>query len=130
LVDGVSVVVRPEAARRQLDEEAPAPGPEPGPAPGPAPAPGPGEPTPEPPDELLVRRFFGVKTLDPQRVSRDADQVAAEVVKHLVGLVGADVEVKIEISANAPDGVPDDVVRTVTENAKTLKFEQHGFEER
>jgi predicted AAA+ superfamily ATPase len=129
LVDGVSVVVKPEAARRQLDEEAPAPGPEPGPTPGPAPAPGPGEPAPEPPDELLVRRFFGVKTLDPQRVSRDADQVAAEVVKHLVGLVGADVEVKIEISANAPDGVPDDVVRTVTENAKTLKFEQHGFEE-
>jgi hypothetical protein len=27
-----------------------------------------------------------------------------------------------------PEGVPDDVIRTVTENAKTLKFEQHGFE--
>lgn len=34
-----------------------------------------------------------------------------------------------EISANMPSGVPDDVVRTVTQNAKTLKFEQHGFEE-
>jgi hypothetical protein len=39
------------------------------------------------------------------------------------------VEIKLEISADIPTGVPDDVVRTVTENAKTLKFEQHGFEE-
>jgi hypothetical protein len=130
LVDGVSVVVKPEAARRQLDEEAPVSGPNGEPAPGPAPAPGPGEPAPpEPREEAIVRRFFGVKTLDPQRVSRDADQVGAEIVKHLVGLVGADVEVKLEISANVQDGVPDDVVRTVTENAKTLKFDQHGFEE-
>ena len=78
----------------------------------------------------VVRRFFGVKSLDPQRVSRDADQIATEIVTHLVGLVGANVEVKLEITAEVPDGVPDDVVRTVTENAKTLKFEQHGFEEK
>jgi hypothetical protein len=129
LVDGVSVVVTPEAARRQLEAEAPAPVPGGVPVPGPAPASGPGEPGPAPQEEAVVRHFFGVKSLDPKRVSRDADQVAAEVVKHLVGLVDAEVEVKIEISANAPDGVPDDVVRTVTENAKTLKFEQHGFEE-
>jgi hypothetical protein len=81
------------------------------------------------PTEKVVQRFFGVKALDPQRVSRDADQIATEIVTHLVGLVGADVDVKIEIAAHVPDGVPDDVVRTVTENAKTLKFDQHGFEE-
>jgi hypothetical protein len=61
--------------------------------------------------------------------SRDADQIAAEVVQHLVALVDAAVEVKLEISADVPSGVPDEVVRTVIENAKTLKFEQHGFEE-
>ena len=36
---------------------------------------------------------------------------------------------KLEISAEVPSGVPEDVARTVTENAKTLKFDQHGFEE-
>jgi hypothetical protein len=82
-----------------------------------------------PPPEKVVRRFFGVKALEPLRVSRDADQIATEVVTHLVGLVGADVQVKIEITADVPEGVPDKVVRTITENAKTLKFEQHGFEE-
>ena len=34
----------------------------------------------------------------------------------------------IEVSAEIPDGVPDNVVRTVTENSKTLKFTSHGFE--
>jgi predicted AAA+ superfamily ATPase len=129
LIDGLSVVVKPEAAKRQLDEEA-------------APIPGPGPEAPpteiEPGEksgsviaapEKAVRRFFGVKALDPQRVSRDADQIATEIVTHLVGLVGADVQVKLEITADVPEGVPDNVVRTVTENAKTLKFEQHGFEE-
>jgi hypothetical protein len=130
LIDGASVVVKPETARRQLDEEQTAPELELGTEGVPSTV----ESDIQPdavlePSMKVVRRFFGVKALDPQRVSRDADQIATEIVTHLVGLVGADVDVKIEITAQVPDGVPDDVVRTVTENAKTLKFDQHGFEE-
>ena len=40
-----------------------------------------------------------------------------------------DVDVILEISAKAEGGVPDEVVRTILENAKTLKFENFGFEE-
>ena len=54
--------------------------------------------------------------------------VQADVFDHLAALVDATVEVKLEISAEVPSGVPEDVARTVTENAKTLKFDQHGFE--
>jgi hypothetical protein len=43
-------------------------------------------------------------------------------------LVGAHVTVTLEIEANVPTGVPDHVVRTVTENARTLKFKSQGFE--
>jgi hypothetical protein len=35
-------------------------------------------------------------------MSRDADQIATEVVKHLVALVDANVEIKIEVSADVP----------------------------
>lgn len=49
-------------------------------------------------------------------------------MQHLSGLVGANVEIRLEIQAQIPSGAPEDVVRTVTENAKTLKFDQHGFE--
>jgi hypothetical protein len=32
-------------------------------------------------------------------------------------------------AAEMPDGVPDNVVRTVSENCRTLKFISQGFEE-
>jgi len=36
--------------------------------------------------------------------------------------------VTLEVEAQIPSGVPDHVVRTVTENSRTLKFTSHGFE--
>ena len=35
----------------------------------------------------------------------------------------------LEIEAALPHGAPDNIVRTVTENARTLKFKSQGFEE-
>lgn len=67
-------------------------------------------------------------TLDPTRVGRDASKIAEEVIAHLAGLMGADVTVTLEIHAGVPSGAPDNVVRTVTENCRTLKFSDHGFE--
>jgi hypothetical protein len=51
------------------------------------------------------------------------------VIAHLAGLQGADVSLTLEIEARVPEGVPENVVRTVTENARTLKFSTQGFEE-
>ena len=34
----------------------------------------------------------------------------------------------LEIHVEAPSGAPDHVVRTVTENSRTLKFTNQGFE--
>ena len=68
-------------------------------------------------------------TLDTTRVGRDASQIADEVIAHLSGLVGSEVKVTLEIDAEIPEGAPDHVVRAVTENSRTLKFESHGFEE-
>ena len=38
-------------------------------------------------------------------------------------------KVSLEIEAEMPSGAPENVVRTVTENCRTLKFESQGFEE-
>ena len=67
--------------------------------------------------------------LDPERVGYHASQIGDEVIKHLVGLVSAGVKVTLEIEAEIPDGTPENIVRTVTENSRTLKFISHGFEE-
>lgn len=74
------------------------------------------------------RRFYGTATLDTTRVGRDAGRIAEEVIAHLSGLVGAKVTVTLEIAAEVSDGVPDQVVRIVTENSRTLKFTSQGFE--
>jgi hypothetical protein len=67
-------------------------------------------------------------TLDATRVGRDADRIAEEVIAHLSGLVGAKVTVTLEVEAEIPTGAQDNVVRTVTENSRTLKFTSQGFE--
>jgi predicted AAA+ superfamily ATPase len=137
--DDTALLVRPDVARRQFDAEAPPPaqGEQPadtgGETVGKTPAPdgagsdthpvGGVRPRPKP------RRFYGSITLDPARAGRDASKIADEVITHLVGLVGASVTVTLEIAAHVPDGTPDNVVRTVTENSRTLKFDSAGFEE-
>jgi len=50
------------------------------------------------------------------------------VISHLVGQPEAEVTVTLEIAARLPDGASEQVVRTVTENSRTLKFDSHGFE--
>ena len=134
--DAPGLLVKPDVARRQLDTEKPQPGgggeavhPGTG-GEGPAPGggPGPGVPPPDTPPATQPLRFHGTVPLDSTRVGRDAGRIADEVISHLSGLVGARVTVTLEISAEVPSGAPDHVVRTVTENSRTLKFTNQGFE--
>ncbi len=63
------------------------------------------------------------------RLGRDAAKIAEEIVQHLTSMIGAEVEVSLEIQAHIPDGASPDLVRTITENCRTLKFTDNGFEE-
>jgi hypothetical protein len=136
------LVVKPEAARRELESEhaerrdrqhnttgtgnGNIGG---GTAPGTGSATGSGTDRVEPDDgKKAPRRFYGTVRLDPLRVSRDASAVAQEVIQNLTGLVGAEAEITLEIQVRIPDGVPDHVVRTVTENCRVLKFSSAEFE--
>ena len=89
--------------------------------------PDPAPPLPPAPQNV---RFYGVMELNPERYSRDLARVAQEILQHLAAVDGARLVVKIDIRAEKSDGFPDDKVRIVTENARTLKFEQFGFEDK
>src|SRR5271165_1426517 len=112
--DDTGLLVRPEVARRQIDQET----------------------TDAETDKVKdkecppkPKRYHGTVILDSARVGRDAGRIADEVITHLVGLVGSSVRVTLEIEADTPEGAPDTVVRTVTENTRTLKFTSNsGFE--
>jgi hypothetical protein len=133
------MLVRPEPALKQREAATPA---SPGsvadgavatsgnPAVGSAPAGGTisGATGSQPVSPPKLKRFHGSVSLDPTRVGRDASRIADEVLAHLVGLIGTTVKVTLEIEAEVPSGAPDNVVRTVTENSRTLKFTSQGFE--
>jgi hypothetical protein len=121
------LLVKPEIARGQIDAETvPTPGPMPGPGPSPDPGPAPVPPGPKP--HPLPTRFFATVDVDSDRPSRDVGKIADEVIVHLSTLPRASVRVTVEIEANAPGGVSEQVQRVVTENCRTLKFKSHGFE--
>ena len=131
-LDEQSVLVKPDAAKKQLAADAP---PEPGSEiddpPGPPYTPGEDDGTTPPlaPPDSPPKRFYGSINLDPIRASRDAQQIIEEVVQHLTSLPNATVEVTMEIQATVSDGFPKDTVDTVKANCQTLKFTSQGFEE-
>lgn len=114
------LLVRSEAACKQLDEG--------GASDGTGDGTGDKPPSPPPPPPHRAKRFHGTVSLRKDRIGSDAGKIAEEVIAHLAGIDGVDVAVTLEIRAEAPAGVPDNVVRTVTENSRTLGFSSHGFE--
>ncbi|MDY6918241.1 MAG: DNA (cytosine-5-)-methyltransferase [Chloroflexota bacterium] len=74
------------------------------------------------------KRFYATVHLNPLRMSSEAGTIGQEVIQHLEALLGSKVEVTLEVAAESPvDGFPDNVVRMVTENARTLKFDNSGL---
>ena len=129
--DSPGLLVKPDVASRQLDVEA-TPPPISGLAPGAGEGsggahPGTTDPAPTPPVAQPLRRFHGSVRLDSTRVGRDAGRIADEVIAHLAGQMGAEVTVTIEIEARLPNGASDQLIRTVTENSRTLRFDGQGF---
>ncbi len=139
VIDGQSVLVRPEVAKAQLDADAAAAG-----------RAGLGTdavaeisaigdhaiPSMFADGEKQIteaaktyRRFHGSVKIDPLRIGRDASRIAEEVAQHLTGLVGAKVEITMEIRADLTESASEKTIRDVTENCRTLKFEHYGFEE-
>ncbi|MGA2257860.1 MAG: hypothetical protein ABSG53_24620 [Thermoguttaceae bacterium] len=147
LVDASSLLVKPDVAAAQTEADRPTPGGATaggngggvGTGCGTPPSVGPGKPgigtgtagggTPTPVVAPLPKRFYGSVKLDSMRLSRDADNVAQEIVQHLNALVGTEVEVTLEVHAKISDGASPELVRTITENCRTLRFENYGFEE-
>ena len=73
--------------------------------------------------------FHGVRRLDPEMYGRDWNKIANEVIAHLASVDEASRDHRRHPSA-LPPGVPDAKARTVSENAKVLKFEVARFEDR
>jgi hypothetical protein len=123
--DDTSLVVHPDHLAEPPEVKPPEP-PEPPKKPG-----DPGEPPPSPPEppKKVLSRYYGRVEIDAQRVNKDIGLIVEEVVERLTSQVGCEVEITLEISARRPEGFDESTVRTISENSRTLKFEDYGFEE-
>ena len=77
----------------------------------------------------MLSRYYGRVAIDAQRVNKDVALIVEEVIERLTSQVGCDAELTLEIKANRPEGFDEGTVRTISENSRTLKFEDFGFEE-
>ena len=87
------------------------------------------DPGPTPPLKPSKTRYFGSKQLTVDRYALDFKQLTDEVLAHLGANPGSDVKVTIEIEVTTEDGFDDGTIRTVSENASTLKFDESSFED-
>lgn len=90
-------------------------------------------PEPEEPEQMepwpwLATQFYGVIELNPTRVGRDVEQIAEKVIALLAGMAGASITITLEIAAEIPDGVPEDVERKIIGNCYKLKFREKRFD--
>jgi predicted AAA+ superfamily ATPase len=130
-IEGVALLVKPDVAAHQMagdrvsDEQPRTPGEGVKPTDGEKPI---IDVIPKEKEKKTLTRFYASADLDATRLGRDVGKIAEEVVQHLTSLVGAKAEISLDIRVEVPDGVPDNVVRTVTENCRTMKFRTHEFE--
>jgi hypothetical protein len=136
--DAVGLLVKSATADPQLETERPRPMPKPAGGgsetdSGNQPTTGTTSPPPAtsgatPVTAVPPTHFFGSVKVDSARISRDVGTIANEIIQHLASLPNSEVDVTVEIQARVPGGVPDNVVRTVSENCRTLKFKSQSFE--
>lgn len=84
-------------------------------------------PAVQPADPPRTTRFNGAKSLRPDHLGTDFKKVVDEVIEPLRSVEGVQLNVTIEVEATAADGFDDSRVRTVKENADTLRFEFGEF---
>lgn len=133
-VSPTSLVVHPDRALAQIaaenDEQRGGPGPGPGHsetgAPGSDPeGDGASAPAPSP-----ATTFRGAVRLDPARPTLAFTKINEEVLTHLLSHPDTEAEIRLEVEVHKADGFSEHAVRTVTENARELHFEEgSGFSE-
>ena len=132
--DDTLLLIEPDAAKAYESAHPPAipPGPTPpGPRPpGPTP-PGPVPPGPTPPGPTptpKAKAFYGSADISPATAKVRLVQIAEEIIAILSSDPNAEVKVNVEIHANFPNGAQDQTKRAVSENAKTLGFNNAEWE--
>ncbi|WBM79850.1 hypothetical protein KIV56_17030 [Cryobacterium breve] len=87
------------------------------------------EPDPEKPARVAInKRYVGSVDLAGDLYASDFVKVASEVLANLAAVPGVQLHLRLSIDAVSLDGFDENQVRTIRENAATLKFSTNEFE--
>ncbi|MCL2159899.1 MAG: DUF499 domain-containing protein, partial [Oscillospiraceae bacterium] len=75
------------------------------------------------------RRFFMSAELDTTRINRDVQKYVEEIIQHLTSIGNAQIKISIEVEAKLSEGFTQQIVRTISENCKTMRVRDFGFDE-
>jgi hypothetical protein len=75
------------------------------------------------------KHFYMSAELDTTRIGRDVQKLVEEVISHLTSVDGCQVEITLELNAKSPEGLLPQIVRTISENCRTLRVKDFGFED-
>lgn len=128
-ITDLTLIVKPDVAEAQRAAEVPAgQGAEGSPGAGLPEAP-PSWPVPGPvtPPKPVVTRYVGSVPISEQRYSGDFAKIAQEVLANLAAS-GAKLTISLSVDAIASGGFTEQQIRTIRENAATLKFTTNEFE--
>ena len=65
--------------------------------------------------------------MDNTRINREVNTYVQEILQHLMNVDDANVDIRLEVQVDASKGIPSSTIRTVSENCKTLKVDDFGF---
>ena len=84
---------------------------------------------PDAPDApKLKTRYYGTKRIEAKRSVLKFGEIANEIIQRLEA--DSDyLEITIEIKSQRAKGFDDATMRTISENSRTLNFDEHGFED-
>jgi predicted AAA+ superfamily ATPase len=126
--DDTLLLIEPAAARAYEEAHRLAP---PQPKPGPTPQPGPQPPQPGPgpaPGTTKFYSFHGTAEVPAATAKMRLVQLADEIISVLCSDPNASVRLVVEISAEFPEGAPDQVKGAVSENATSLGLKSADWE--
>ncbi len=81
-----------------------------------------------PPRPHSPQHFAMDVALDKTRINKQVNDYVTEILQHLMNVKGANVNIHLDIDVDLPEGTPENVVRTVSENCQTLKIQNFHFE--
>jgi precorrin-4 methylase len=84
--------------------------------------------TKTPPTKHQPTFFHATTSMDGHRSLMKIGKIDENVLAHLASIPGAEVKITYTLEVTVPTGIPDNTLRTVNENAKSLKVDTHGFE--